>query len=252
MMRDARRLDEELDKLRRKFKGVEDFKVASEVFDKSTLLTLYELANKGFIDTLNGVIKTGKEANVFYAEGRRGESLAVKIHRVVTGDYKALLRYIEGDPRFKGIRKSRRSVIYTWVRKEYVNLKRALECGVRVPRAIAYKNNVLVMEFIGDAMAPAPMLKDYEMSNPGKMFREVLEHARRLYCDAKLVHADLSEYNILVQGDRPVLIDLSQAVVREHPLAEEFLRRDVSNLVRFFRDHIDIREDEVYREITGC
>lgn len=252
MIGDARRLDEELDRLRKKLKGVEDFKVASEVFDKSTLLSLYDLANKGFIESLNGVIKTGKEANVFYAEGRGGEALAVKIHRVVTGDFKALLRYLEGDPRFRGIRKSRRSVVHTWVRKEYVNLMRAMECGVRVPRAVAYKNNVLVMEFIGDAMAPAPMLKDYEMTNPGGMFKEVLTHVRRLYCDAGLVHADLSEYNVLVYEDKPVLIDLSQAVVREHPRAEEFLRRDIANLVRFFGEYVDIDEKKVYLRVTGC
>lgn len=252
MIRDARSLDEKLDKIRRKVKGVEDRRVGSEVFDKSTLLTLYDLANRRIIEILNGVIKTGKEANVFYAEGREGESLAVKIHRVTTSDYKAMLRYIEGDPRFKGIKRSKRSIVYTWVRKEYTNLKRALECGVRVPRPIAYKNNVLVMDFIGEGRAPSPMLKDYEMVNPEKMFEEILSYAMKLYCRGKLVHADLSEYNILIQSGKPVFIDLSQSVIREHPNAEEFLRRDVANLVRFFRNYINIEEDTVYRRITGC
>lgn len=251
MIDDFRRLDRELEKLSKKIKGLEDYKVASEVFDKSTLLTLYYLANKGYIDILDGVIKTGKEANVFFGEGRKGEELAVKIHRITTGDYRSFLKYIEGDPRFRDVKKSRRRVIYTWVRKEYVNLRRAHEAGVRVPEAVAYRNNVLIMRFIGRRGAPAPMLKDYEMKNPKAMLEEVLKQAERLYRRAHLVHADLSEYNILVHRGRPVIIDLSQAVVREHPYAEKFLRRDVTNLVRFFEDFTEVTEEEVYGRITG-
>lgn len=251
MIDDFRRLDRELEKLRKKIKGLEDYKVSSEVFDKSTLLTLYYLANKGYIDILDGVIKTGKEANVFFGEGREGEELAVKIHRVTTGDYKSFLKYIEGDPRFRDIKKSRRRVIYTWVRKEYVNLRRAREAKVRVPEAVAYRNNVLIMRFIGKDRIPAPMLKEYEMKDPEAMLEEILKQAGRLYRKAHLVHADLSEYNILVHRGRPVIIDLSQAVVREHPHADAFLHRDVSNLVRFFRDYVEITEEEVYGRITG-
>lgn len=251
MFEDFRRIDRELEKLRRKIKGLEDYKVASEVFDKSTLLTLYYLANRGFIDVLDGVIKTGKEANVFFGEGKHGEELAVKIHRITAGDYKAFLNYIEGDPRFKGIKKSKRRVIYTWVRKEYVNLKRANDAGVRVPKPVAYRNNVLIMKFIGKQGVPALMLKDYEMKRPEKMLEEVLKQAERLYSRANLIHADLSEYNILVHRGLPVFIDLSQAVVKEHPFAEEFLRRDVSNIVRFFNDYIDITVEEVYSRVTG-
>jgi RIO kinase 1 len=251
MSEDFRRLDRELDRLRKKIKGLEDYKVASEVFDKSTLMTLYYLANKGFIDILNGVIKTGKEANVFFGEGRRGEELAVKIHRVTTGDYRAFLRYIEGDPRFRGIKKSRRRVIYTWVRKEYINLKRAREADVRVPKALAYRNNILIMEFIGENGVPAPMLKDWDMERPGDMLEEVLKQAERLYRKAHLIHADLSEYNILVHRGKPVIIDLSQAVVKEHPSGDRFLRRDVVNLVKFFKDYVDIGNKEVYGRITG-
>lgn len=251
MIDDFRRLDRELEKLRKKIKGLDDYKVSSEVFDKSTLLTLYYLANKGYIDILNGVIKTGKEANVFFGEGRKGEALAVKIHRITTGDYRAFLKYIEGDPRFRDIKKSRRRVIYTWVRKEYVNLRRAKEVRVRVPEAVAYRNNVLIMGFVGKDGVPAPMLKEYDMKDPEAMLEEVLRQVERLYRKAHLVHADLSEYNILVHRRRPVLIDLSQAVVREHPAADAFLRRDVSNLVRFFKDFLEVNEEDVYGRVTG-
>jgi RIO kinase 1 len=246
------RLEAELEKLRRRVKGVEDLKVASEVFDRATLLTLYELANRGYIDVMQGVIKTGKESNVFFARDREGNALAVKIHRVATSDFKAMTKYIEGDPRFPKMRRSRRGIVYTWVRKEFKNLERAHLAGVRVPRPVAFRNNVLVMEFIGEDGLAAPMLRQVELSNPEEFFRELLENVRRLYCRAKLVHADLSEYNILVKEERPVIIDLSSGVMRDHPHAEEFFARDVANLVRYFRRYFSVDYNEVYGYIASC
>jgi len=246
------RLDAEIDEIRKKIKGVEDFKVASEVFDKSTLLTLYELANKGAIDLLYGVIKTGKESNVFLGKGKKGESLAVKIHRITTSDYKSMIRYIDGDYRFRGIKKSKRSIVYTWVKKEFKNLKVAGECGVAVPKPIAYKNNVLIMEFIGEDEISSPMMRSYWLKNPNKMLKKVVEYMKKLYCEGSLVHSDLSEYNILIKDEQPVFIDLSQAVVKEHPMAQEFLKRDVANIARFFRKYMPVDESGILSYITTC
>jgi RIO kinase 1 len=245
-------LERELDALRRKVKGIEDLKVASEVFDKATLLTLYELANKGYIDLLYGVIKTGKESNVFLAKDSDGKPLAVKIHRIATSDFRAMTKYIEGDPRFTGFRRNRRGIVYTWVRKEFKNLERAYLNGVRVPKPVAFKNNVIIMEFIGSDSTPSPMLKNVGLSQPEEFFRDLLANVKKLYCRANLVHADLSEYNILVKDDLPVIIDLSSGVVREHPYASEFLHRDIANLVRYFRRYFPVDYDEVYNYITSC
>lgn len=241
------RLDRQIDEMKKKVKGDEDFKIIDAVFDKSTLLSLYYLANKGVIDLLYGTIKTGKESNVFL--GKKGKrNLAVKIHLVGTSDYRSMLKYLDGDPRFKGIKRSRRSVVYMWVKKEYKNLRRAYECGVRVPKPIAYRNNVLVMEFIGRRGRPYPMLKEIDPPNPKEVYREILENVKKLYCIGKLVHSDLSEYNILMKGNYPVIIDLSAAVLRDHPLAEEFLRRDIANIARFF----DEDADEAMRFVREC
>jgi RIO kinase 1 len=241
------RLDLKIDEMRKKIKGVEDYKILDEVFDKSTLLSLYYLANKGVIDLLYGTIKTGKESNVFL--GKKDEKeLAVKIHRVGTSDYKAMLKYINGDQRFRGIKRRRRSVVYTWVKKEFKNLNRARECKVRVPRPIAYRNNVLVMEFIGRGGRAYPMLKDVRPKRQGRVYKEILGFMKKLYCKGNLVHADMSEYNILMKGNKPVLIDLSAAVVRDHPLAEEFLKRDVANIARYF----DQDEEEALRFVKDC
>lgn len=246
------RLDVKIDEIRKKIKGVEDKKVASEVFDKSTLLTLYELANKGAIDLLYGVIKTGKESNVFFGRGKKGEPLAVKIHRITTSDYKSMIRYIDGDRRFRGIKKTKRSIVYTWVKKEFKNLRVALECGVAAPKPIAYKNNVLVMEFVGENEISSPMLKSCWLKNPDKVLKKIVEYMKKLYCRGNLVHSDLSEYNILIKDEQPVFIDLSQAVIKEHPMAQEFLKRDVANIAKYFRMYMSTDESEILNYITKC
>ncbi len=229
---------------------IED-KITDTVFDKSTLMTLYALIRKGVIDLLYGVIKTGKESNVYLGKDKNGDNVAVKIHRIGTGDYRSMLDYIEGDLRFKGIKKSKRSIVYIWVKKEFKNLKRAKDCGVRVPDPIAFKNNVLVMEFIGEYDVASPMLKNVRLNDPRKVFETIRLDMKKLYNDGNLVHGDLSEYNILMKNDVPVLIDISQGVIREHPRAEEFLKRDVSNVCRFFSKFFEVDEKEVF-EFIRC
>ena len=105
---------------------------------------------KGYINLLNGAISTGKEANVFKGIDKDDKFVAVKIYRVTTSDFKKMQNYIQGDPRFKVNTTNKRQIIHAWVNKEFRNLKRASESGVRVPQPIVAKNNVLVMEFIGD------------------------------------------------------------------------------------------------------
>ncbi|GBE54433.1 MAG TPA: serine protein kinase RIO [Euryarchaeota archaeon] len=247
------KIDKKIDKMRKRVKGVEDYKVANEVFDNSTLLTLYHFAKNGSIDILHGVIKAGKEANVFLADDRNGRKIAVKIYMVTASDFRNMLKYIEGDRRFRGFHKNRRGIIYTWVKKEFKNLERAHEAGVMVPEPIAFRNNVLLMDFIGTNGKNAPMLKNIEVEDPEKILSDIIEDYNKLYCKANLVHSDLSEYNILIKDNSiPYLIDFSQAVIREHPGAADFLNRDVKNLTRYFKKYFDVAEEEIYKRITLC
>jgi RIO kinase 1 len=245
------KLDRKIDQMRKRIKGVEDYKIHDEVFDRTTLLSLYDLANKGVIDLLYGTIKTGKEANTFL--GKKGEeNRAVKIHRIGNRDYSMMMTYMDGDHRFEGIKKSKskRTMVALWVKKEFKNLKSASE-HIRVPAPIAHKNNIIIMEFLGEGDAPYPMLKNAVLKDPKKVFKRVKKSMLDLYKKAGLVHADLSEYNILMDGDTPVMIDFAQAVVRDHPRAEEFLKRDVANITRFFQKHFKIDEEKVLAEIVN-
>ncbi|MFB6197486.1 MAG: RIO1 family regulatory kinase/ATPase, partial [Halobacteriaceae archaeon] len=149
-----------------------------------------------------------------------------------TSNFRHMQDYLAGDPRFEGL-SDKKSVVLGWVRKEYSNLQRALEGGVRVPEPIAVQRNVLVMEYIGEEGDPAPRLESVHLENPETAFDVVREYMRRLY-SAGLIHGDLSEYNIVVWEGQLYFIDVGQAVTIHHQNADEFLKRDCTNVVRYF------------------
>ncbi|MCD6530746.1 serine protein kinase RIO [Candidatus Bathyarchaeota archaeon] len=226
--------------------------VFEEVFDKRTLMTLYDLMNDGVISEVIGVVKAGKESRLYWGKGRKGEDLAIKIYLTTSAEFKrGMLPYIEGDPRFKRVKRDTHSLVYVWAQKEFKNLKLAYEAGVKVPKPIAVSRNVLVMEFIGEDGMSAPLLKEAEVKDPKTVYEKVLENVKKLY-RCGLVHSDLSEYNIMVFDSEVFLFDLSQAVPLEHPMAEEFLMRDIRNLVRFFRKlGLKLPEPEsIFKEIV--
>ena len=245
--------DIDLQKLRevKRLKSVEDKRVGSEVFDRITLKTLYKLANQGYIHLLNGAISTGKEANVFTGVDDQGKIVAVKIYRVTTSDFKKMQYYIQGDPRFNVKSNSKRQLINNWVLKEFKNLNRTYEAGVRVPQPIIAKNNILIMEFIGNSDGtPARLMRQSKISNPQYVADKIIDYVKKLYNDAELVHGDLSGFNILMADDEPVIIDLSQSMVVDHPLTNELLNRDIDNLVKDFNKmNIKMSKEDIKRKI---
>ncbi|MDI6723674.1 MAG: serine protein kinase RIO [Methanobacterium sp.] len=231
----------------KRIKSVEDKRVGSEVFDSITLKTLYKLANTGYIHRLNGAISTGKEANVFKGLDEDDNFVAVKIYRVTTSDFKKMQNYIQGDPRFNVRTGNKRQLVNAWVTKEFRNLQRAYEAGVNVPKPLIAKNNVLVMEFIGDEEGDAALpMRHSEIQDPEELLNKVINNMKLLYQEAGLVHGDLSSYNILIQDGDPVIIDISQGMTRDHPISNELLNRDIDNIVKDFKKlKINISNEEI-------
>ncbi len=249
------RFDRKIDRGRMKRKMSEDLETVQAVVDKRTAMILYGLINRGYLDGVKGVVSSGKESNVYWATVEKwGETrdLAVKIFRTSTMDFKHIWVYIQGDPRFSRVKRDTRSIVYTWAEKEFKNLRLAEGAGVRVPKPIVCRGNVLVMEFIGEDGVAAPRLKEAEVEDPESVFEIVFDYVVRLYEKAELVHADLSEYNVLF-WDEPVIIDVSQAVLLSHPLAVEFLIRDIRNVLRYFSGlGVNVPSlEEAYRRVTG-
>ncbi len=214
-------------------KRSEDQQVVEDVFDKATKMALYRLINRGALQTLIGVVKAGKESRVYWGKKADDTDVAVKIYLTVAADFRRRLPYIQGDPRFTEVGRGIRNIVDVWAKKEYRNLTEAYKAGVKVPQPFNLNRNVLIMQFIGEEGTPAPTLKEVEKVTL-RDYRNVTEQITLLYQKAELVHADLSEYNIFKWGSEVILFDFGSAVSKEHPNADEFLRRDLENLNRFF------------------
>ncbi|MBD3311944.1 serine protein kinase RIO [archaeon] len=226
----------------------EKFKVYEGVFDRITFKALYKLYPKYF-DRLKGPISTGKEADVYLAE-KDEHYVALKIYRILARMYKGFDVYIKDDPRFKSVRKNPRQLIFAWTKKEYKNLTRAAEAGVRVPEAFGFHKNILVMEFIGRGGAASPLAKHQPPEKPSQWRDLVYSWIKRMWEDKKMVHGDLSEWNILNHDEEPVFIDISQAVLKQHPLSLKLLKRDVNNMTRWFQK-LGVADDSLKKWLEG-
>ena len=211
----------------------EKFRTYENVFDESTLRTLFKLSSKGYFEELESPISVGKEANVFSAKTKDKEKVVVKIYRVNSADFHKMYNYIAADPRFKGLMKKRRKIIYAWAQREYSNLLLVREAEVAAPKPIAFSNNVLIMEYIGKKQ-PAPKLKNKKPKDIKKFYKEIEENMKKLEKKG-LIHGDLSEYNILNDNDHPVFIDFSHGIKDNYPNAEELKERDRRTIQNYAR-----------------
>ncbi|MDP3990192.1 MAG: serine protein kinase RIO [archaeon] len=226
----------------------ERFKTLRGVFDSFTERTLFSLQSKGAFDELVSPLEVGKESNVFIAV-KDGKKVIVKIYRMQNCDFNQMYDYIRKDPRYEFLKKQRRSIIIAWTQREYKNLLKAEKAKISSPKAISWKNHIVVEEFIGDENA-APQLKDTIPLDPEKFFEKIIVQLKNLF-DAGLIHGDLSAFNILNHHNKPVLIDFSQATLTKTPNSPELLKRDIKNLLQFFRK-LGIHKDEekVFKRIT--
>jgi len=224
-----------------------------EVFDQSTMMVLYRFLSSGILNELHGVVSSGKEARVYSGRTKTGEERAVKIYLTSSAEFKkGMLMYIEGDYRFKNIKRDTRSLISTWAQKEFRNLDSADKAKVRVPKPIAVERNIVVMEFIGKDGVSAPSLKEESPEDPEKTYKQLLVYMKRLFQKAELVHGDLSEYNLMTWKGQLIMFDMSQSVPTSHPLAQTLLNRDITNVNRFFsRQGVKVLPNEtVYKKVT--
>jgi RIO kinase 1 len=234
----AARADRWLSKYERKSRFLnkmsEDYDVFDNVFDMPTVMTINELRRDGIIQYIETSLAAGKESKVYLAVAPDSSLRIVKIYLTVSAEFKKRMQYIAGDPRFSDIKRGSRSLIMTWARKEFKNMHTAHAAGVRVPLPIAVKKNVLVMEFVADSEGnPMPALINTEEITLND-YQQVIEQMTMLYQKAKLVHADLSEYNIFKTDLGIMLFDFGSAIDIQQPNSKQFLFRDVSNINRFF------------------
>jgi RIO kinase 1 len=243
-----------------------DRATAELVLDNRTRMILLQMINRGIISEVHGAISTGKEANVYgaivFSETHEPKQRAIKIYKTSILVFKDRERYITGEHRFKnGIDKgNNRKMVKIWAEKEFRNLRRLHTAGIPCPTPLVLKMNVLVMGFLGDKRGYAfPRLHNVRIEGDDAdsqwrgLYVQLIGIMRRLYRVCNLVHADLSEYNILYNDGTLYIIDVSQSVEDNHPRSLEFLRMDIKNVGDFFRRQgVDTLQDRtVFNFITA-
>ncbi|KAN0123286.1 RIO1 family domain containing protein [Russula decolorans] len=211
-----------------------------QVLDPRTRIILFKMIGRGLIHEVNGCVSAGKEANVYHALTPESAHLALKIFKTSILVFKDRDKYVTGEYRFRRgyNRKNPRKMVRLWAEKELRNLRRLRAAEIPCPEPLEVRENVLVMSFLGDREGWAsPRLKDAEINDHSvyaSLYSELVLNIRKLFHQCKLVHADLSEYNILYHQGHLFIIDVSQSVEHDHPSAFDFLRSDIKNVEDFF------------------
>ena len=207
---------------------------------------LQPLVADGVIDEVLYPLMSGKEADVFVVRCGSKERCAKIYKDAVKRSFKKAAQYTEG----RKVRNSRRARAMekgskfgrqeqesVWQNAEVDALYRLSQAGVRVPEPFGCVDGVLIMELITDEAGDvAPRLNDITM--PAEQAEEdhhlVMHYVMRMLC-AGLSHGDLSEFNVLVDEDGPVIIDLPQAVyAATNNNAQAMLERDVENMTEYY------------------
>lgn len=247
----------------------DDRATTEQCLDPRTRMMLFKMLSNGILDTIDGCLSTGKEANVYYAKGGKkaagliasssktsgtGENVdfsshikatdrcidefAIKIYKTSILVFKDRDKYVSGEHRWRrGYCKSNpRKMVKVWAEKELRNYRRIHAAGIPCPTPIFLRSHILLMEFLGKNGWPSPRLKDATLSerHMREAYVQTILIMRHMYQRCKLVHGDLSEYNLLWHKSQVYVIDVSQSVETDHPSALDFLRKDASNINDYF------------------
>lgn len=192
-------------------------------------LAINGLVKANVLDAFGKSLGVGKEADVFDALKPNGERIAVKFHRLGRISFRQTMR--------KRSYSSQHTASWLYqsrlaAEKEYYALQALFPNRVAVPEPISQNRHVIAMGMIEGAE-----LADYsKIHMPEKILARILRNIRKAYLKVGIIHADLSEYNIILKPDRHILIiDWPQYVTKGHPNADELLTRDIQNVLRYFK-----------------
>lgn len=210
-------------------------------------LAINALVRSGLLEAFGKSLGVGKEADVFDALDPKSERIAVKFHRLGRISF----------------RQTRRKRAYTtapsagWLfqsrlaaEKEFQALSLLFPHKVAVPEPLGQNRHVVVMGMIEGA----ELANWKRLSKPERILKEILRNVRRAYLKAGVVHADLSEYNIILKPNKHILIiDWPQYATKDHPNAQELLKRDLQNVLQYFeRKHrLNAKLRETLEYVTG-
>jgi RIO kinase 2 len=209
-------------------------------------LAINALVKAGVLEAFGKPLGVGKEADVYDALNPKGEKIAVKFHRLGRISFRQTIR-----------KRGYTTEHASWLlqsrlaaEKEFQALKLVFLHKVAVPKPISHNRHVIAMGMIDGA----ELAEWRGISRPEKILKEILRNVRKAYLKAGVIHADLSEYNIILKPDTHILIiDWPQYVTKKHPNAQQLLTRDVENILQYFkRKHkLQIKLKDALAYVTG-
>ena len=200
------------------------------------VMALKDYVKKDLIFALGAVIAKGKESDVYEALTEEGTAYALKFYKIGRISFTSV--------RKKRVRESAEfrswmTANYDAARREYDALRKLQGLSPAFPKAVAYsRSTVLLEELSGVRLSNRPY-----MENPSSALKAVIDSVRIAFVQARLVNADLSEYNVLTDGASVWIIDWPQAVDASHPNSQELLMHDVKSVVTFFRRAYGVEAD---------
>lgn len=209
-------------------------------------LAINYLVKSDIISSFGQTLGVGKEADVYDALSPNGIRLAVKFHRL-------------GRISFRQTRRKRGYIREhsTWLfqshlaaEKEFQALQLVYKNGVSVPKPISQNRHIIAMGIIEGG----ELSKWKKITNPKRVLKEILRNIRKAFLKAKVIHGDLSEYNIILKPNMHVLIiDWPQYVLADHLNASELLMRDIKNVLTFFNRRFDVKVETstAFDYVTG-
>jgi RIO kinase 2 len=209
-------------------------------------LAINTLVKAGVISSFGQSLGVGKEADVFDALSPDGKRIAVKFHRLGRISFRQTRRK-------RGYVREHSSWLFqshVSAEKEFQAMQLVYKNGVSVPEPISQNRHVIAMGMIEGA----ELSKYKEIRKPEKILKEILRNVRKAYLKAHVIHADLSEYNIILKPDGHILIiDWPQYVMTDHVNAEKLLERDLKNILTFFKRkfNVEVEAAEACDYVTG-
>ena len=202
------------------------------------ILALHTLVEKNIISQLGPLVGKGKESDVYSCMDDDENIYALKIYRMGRTSFKNIKKY-------RDIIGKRAHISWLYVnrlaaKKEYEALKEIYTLKLNTPKPIGYNRHILVMEYLrGKELA---YFKD--INKPAKLFNKIIKQVRIIYQKLGMIHGDLGEFNIIVDGKGNILIiDWVQWVPDSHPNADQLLRRDIGNVCKYFKKKYDVESD---------
>ena len=209
-------------------------------------LAINSLVKAGVIESFGQPLGVGKEADVYDAISQNGKRIAVKFHRLGRTSFRQTRRK-------RGYMREHSSWLFQShlaAEREFHAMQIAYKNGISVPEPISQNRHVIAMGIIEGG----ELSRYRKIEKPERVLKEILRNIRKTYVKAHIIHADLSEYNIILKPDGHIqIIDWPQYVNTEHANAQGLIERDLKNVLTFFnrRFKTKIQMKEATDYVTG-